>query len=607
MSVPRGFWLGFAALVVAIGLLLAPVAAAPTTRVLGNFQSEAATHAPALAAALEGLTKNGPFLLADHPLYPDRVNGAMFEPITTLVMWPVYTAMGGGARGFTLAWNVWHLVVLVGTALGAWVWARAWLGEERDPGGWGAGLAMALASASLFLHLSPEVGRTEAQNYPLYALHGGLLFRAVRRGGRAWVPAALSVVPVLWAGGYAAVFFAVTEPLVALWALSIAADRRRTLYGLLGVALTAGAAVAPLAWALQKNPYVGLNLRGGDESGLSVGFAVLVGISENFLRELAGYEVAPFAGYATLLAAGLAVARFRGALWPFGVALALYLVAAGPAPTLGGAASWGPAALLASLPGPVAVVRVWPRIIAFAVPIFAVGGAALVAGLPRGRAVLATAFAAAALGEVARVREGSSWSLEPPAELVALREAGHRPIVLPMDGIARTLRWIAPPERPDVWKVMPDHDLFKYFQDTLPNEPELFRGAPSDATYDTCVLLADAARVRGLGFTHVYMREEYLPRDGKGMAARALKALFGVPKEANVWVLPESVDPSCAGADGVATTLTVGKERRGADAGPRTPEEREKIRAERRAERDRVKAERIRRRQAGENTPATPE
>ncbi len=589
----RGFWLGLAALVVAAGLLLAPVATAPATRILGNFQSEAATHAPALAAALEGLTRHGPFLLAEHPLHPEEVTGAMYEPITTLVMWPFFALAGGGARGFALAWNVWHLVVLVGASLGAWIWARAWLGEEKDPGGWGAGLAMALAAASIFVHLSPAVGRTEAQNYPLYALHGGLLFRAVRRGGRAWIGAILSVVPVVWSGGYATVFFAVAEPLVALWALSIAPNRRRAALGLVGVALGAVAAAAPLLWALQAHPYVGTETTRFETP--SVALAVLVGWTENLLRELPGYEIAPFAGFVTLAAAGLAVTRSRAVLWPLAIGLFLYWVAAGPAPLVAGKATWGPAAAFAALPGPFEVVRGWSRIVAFVVPVFAVAAAAL----PGGRAWLAGLVAVLALGETSRHRVDKAWTLEEPASLVALRAAGQVPIPLPLDGIARVRRWLEPPDRPDVWKVMPDHVLFRYFQDALPNEPELFRnpgGGPA-GEYDPCTLLADAVALRQLGFTSLHLRQEYLPHDGKGIANRALKAVFGAPREEGLWMIPDVVGPECRGEGPAPEAITLGGPKNPDSAGPRTPEERERIRAERRAERERVRAERLRQQQ----------
>lgn len=586
---PPGFYLGFTSLLVAAVLLLAPVLPTPTTRVLGELQSEAATHAPALAAALVGLWRHGPFVLAEHPLHPDQVTGAMYEPITTLLMWPAY-ALVGGARGFTLAWNLWHLVVLVASAAGAWVWARAWL-QERDPDGWGAGLAMSLAAASVFLHLSPAVGRTEAQDYALYALHAGLLFRAGRRGGRAWAWAAVSAVPVLWSGGYGVVFFALTEPLVVLWALGCGANRdaRR---GLGLVAVVSVLALLPLVWAMRAHPYIGTSE--ARLSAPSVPVAVLFGQAEDLLRALPGYEVAPFAGLVTLTAAALAVGRSRDALAPAGIAALLLWIAAGPAPTLGGTPTWSPAAWFEVLPGPLGVVRGWCRLVAFAIPLLAVAAGALVAGAGRARGMAAAGIAGFALGEVASLRVPASWSLEPPAELVALHGAGRVPVVLPLDGLERTRRWVAPPAGPDVWRALPDNEG-SYLRDALPSEPELFRSAGDvPAATDRCVVLTDAMRLREAGFDSLWVRSENLPKDGAGMAARALKAVFGAPKEERLWLLPEALPAFCAGGVPSAAT-SVG----GPAAEPLTPEERERVRAERRAERERVRLERQRLREGG--------
>lgn len=596
MRPPRGFWLGLLALIASAALLMAPVAADPTGRILGNFQSEAATHAPVLAAAVKGLFVHGPFVLAEHPLHPEEVTGAMYEPTTTLIFWPVYALAGGGAAGFSLAWNVWHVVVLVASALGAWIWARAWLGD-RDPEGWGAGLAMAVAACSLFVHLSPEVGRTEAGDYPLYALHGGLLFRAVRKNDRrAWLLAALSVIPVIWSGGYGAVFFAVAEPLVALWALREGTDRRSVMRGLAAVAGTAALAVLPLFLALRSHPYVGIAGRTEAHVSPSVALGVLVGQSENLLRELPGYEVAPFLGLATLALGLLGPLRLRAALPPLLAGVLLYWIAAGPHPTLGERELWGPAALFSGVPGPAGVLRGWSRIQVFALPLFALAAAAL----PRGRAAVAILGAALVLGETAwrRVQPASWWTLEQEPAIAKAIAAGRVAIPLPLDGIERVRRWLEPPPHPDLWVVMPDHDLFKYFQDALPNEPELFRnrfGAPA-ASYDPCLLQADAVVLKSLGFQSLYLRERFLPHDGKGMATRALRAVFGAPREEGFWPLPDQVDEACLAADPTARPAAItlhGEE--GAEGGrPRTPAERAAIRAERKAERERIRAERQR-------------
>ena len=596
---PRGLWLGLVVTLVSAGLLLSPVAADPTHRILGNFQSEAATHAPALAAAVKGLFVHGPFVLAEHPLHPEEVTGAMYEPTTTLLFWPIYALAGGGATGFALAWNSWYLVVLGASAAGAWIWARAWLGD-RDPHGWGAGLAMAIAASSLFVHLSPEVGRTEAGDYPLYALHGGLLFRAVRRGDRrAWGWAAASAVPVLWSGGYGSVFFAVAEPLVAVWALRETADRRGTLRGLGLVAVVAALAGLPLYLALRAHPYVGIAGRTEAHVSPSVALAVLVGQSENLLRELPGYEVAPFLGLATLALGLLSPLRLRAALPPLLAGLLLYAIAAGPHPTWGERELWGPAAVFSGVPGPAGVLRGWSRIQVFALPLFAVAAAAL----PRGRGFVAVLGACLALGETAwrRVSPASWWTLDEEPALVEARAKGQVPIPLPLDGIERVRRWLVPPPTPDLWVVMPDHDLFKYFQDALPNEPELFRnrfGAPA-ATYDPCLLQSDAIALKQLGFTSLYLREGFLPHDGKGMATRALRAVFGAPREEGFWPLPDEIDLTCLAADAAARppAITLHGEEGAENGRPRTPAERAAIRAERKAERERIRAERLKQQQ----------
>lgn len=602
----KGFLLGGLGTIASVVVLAAPVLQAPTTRLLGNFQSEAATHAPVLAAALEGLGTHGPFVLAEHPLHPNEINGAMYEPITTLLMWPVYAVAGGGITGFTLAWNVWQVLAVFVTALGAWIWARAWLGDERDPDGWGAGAAMVLASASTFIHLGPEIGRTEAQNYPMYALHAGLVFRAARLGGRAWIWAALSVVPIIWSGGYGAVFAAIAEALLSAWALSFTPNRKGTIRGLMAVAATAALAAVPLVLALQEYPYVGISGRNEDHTIPSVALSVLVMGSENLLRELPGYEAAPFAGFVTLIAALLAPVRYRKAVWPLGAGALLYWIAAGPSPTIGETELWGPAAILSKLPGPSDVLRGWSRIFAFAIPFFAVAAAATTGG----RAPIAIVLAVLGLLETGRLRvsqihvegEGlwfttsSWWTLELAPEVVAMRAAGDNPILVPIDGIERTRRWLAPPHPPDVWRAMADHDLFKYLQDSLPNEPELFRNrfGSEAASYDPCTLMEDAVGLRNIGFTGIYLRKESLPRDGRGIATRAIKAVFGAPKEEGLWRIPEVVPTECGFDDTRPADIVLHGEE-GAEGGrPRTPAERAAIREERKKERERVRQERAR-------------
>jgi hypothetical protein len=202
-----------------------------------------------------------------------------------------------------------------------------------------------------------------------------------------------------------------------------------------------------------------------------------------------------------------------------------------------------------------------------------------------------------ALAEASSLRVGSTWSLTPDARVAALRADGEAPIPLPLDGIERARRWLAPPAEPDVWAAMPDHPLFRYLQDTLPNEPELFRATGGTAgSFDPCALQSDAVALRARGFTHLVLRDAYLPRDGAGMANRALKAVFGAAREDGVWPLPERVSAACAAGD-VDPIVLGRKEGRAPDAGPKTPEERAAIQAARRAERERVRQERARRQQ----------
>jgi hypothetical protein len=153
---------------------------------------------------------------------------------------------------------------------------------------------------------------------------------------------------------------------------------------------------------------------------------------------------------------------------------------------------------------------------------------------------------------------------------------------------------------PDVWKVQSDHDLFKYFQDALPNEPELFRNktVKPAVDYDVCALRADAVSLGVLGFTVLYLRDDFLPEDGRGIAVRALKEVFGPPREAGVWDLPAEVGKRClTAADGGEAVAPI--QVRGDDVGggpksePRTPEERAARRAERAAERERMRVERL--------------
>lgn len=545
--------LALAGTLAGLAMLLSPVAAAPTARLLGAFDSEAATHVPVLAAAIVGLPEHGPFFYADHPLHPELANQAMLEPVTVLAMAPVQ-ALVGGVGGFALAWNLWLAAGVVAAAAGAWIGARAWLGED-DAGGWGAGLAATLAACGLFHQLAPEVGRTETFAWAFYGLHLGLLVRAATRG-RGWALAAASVVPVVWSGGYATVFAALADAGVALWLF-----RRVHLRGFGAVALTAGLAATPLLLALRARPYAALGER---VVSPSIDLPLLLAGAPDLTQVLPGYEVAPFVGWATLFAAVLAGSRRAAA--PLAVGGVLLLVAAGPAPTVLGQALPGPAALLAALPGPFGQVRSWPRVVAFAIPLLALAGARAGARHP----ALAVALALAAVVEAAwRTRGGEVWTLAEHTRITTLHAAGEVPLALPLDGRAQARRWLAPPAGPDPWTVS-DEPLVRFVEDLLPSDPQLFQlGARAPARADACALRASAFTLHERGFTGLLVPEDPDRVVAWKAAQRGLRDVLGAGED--WWPFPQVADTAC-------TTRDAGPR----DATPLTPEEREARRAERR-------------------------
>ncbi len=535
---PIGLRAGVVVSALAILHFVWPVLAAPATRMIGDLQTEIASHAPPLAASLVGLSRFGPFVRAEHPVLADAAMAAALEPTTVLAMTPAFRIAGGGTRGFALGWNTWHMLVVLASAAGAAIGAKAVLGE-KDVGGFGAGLAMVAGASSLFLHRFADAGRTEAQDYGFYALHVGLVLWAARRpgggwgAGPAWALAAVALVPTLWAGGYAAIFVAFTEPLLALWALSIAGSRRTTVFGLVGVAALSAAAIAPLVWALQTFPYVGVVGRSSAHRVASFDLSLL--LTDGFTpgRDLPGYEAAPFVGWVLLTAA--IVGAVRGgwnARFAAGIGLFCLWEAAGPEPTLFGNRAWGPTSAWVALGGPFALVRGWARIIAFAVPFLAIAAGVAVAG----RARFAVLAMVALLAEMAGRSPQRWWSLELPAT-VETPAVGS--LVLPIDTWAVTRRWLSPAASPDPLQLAPDRPLLAWFALVIPQEPVRMRNRfRADApVVDPCVLVLDGVALRADGYSSLRAREGFLSEGAAEAIEAALTPVFGARVDGG-WVLP---------------------------------------------------------------------
>lgn len=586
-----GLCTGVLVSLLSVAHLVWPVLAAPASRMVGDLQTEVASHAPPLAASLQGLSRFGPFVRAEHPLAADVATAAALEPTTVLSMAPVFRLAGGGTAGFALAWNFWQVMVVAASAAGCALGARALL-PRADLGGWGTGVAMVAGANALFLHRFADAGRTEAQNYGFYALHMGLLLTAARESAGMrrrwwWVAAALSLVPTLWSGGYAAVFVAFTEPLLAMLALSIAESRRVTWIGLGATAAVAMLAIAPLGWALHTFPYVGVAGRAATSIAPSFDLSLL--LTDHFIggRDLPGYEVPPFAGWALMASAALAVV-WGGRAVRIAVAIGVICLweASGPAPKLFDRAAWSPTTLWVAAGGPLALVRGWSRIIAFGIPFLAIAAGTAASARPRLALVTMTAL----LAETVARSPQRWWSLDFPPETLAISPTA---LQIPLDTWTTTRRWLVVPPSPDPTMLSPDRPLLAWLRLVVPDEPErlhsYFKKPP--VTIDPCVLILDAIALRNEGYASIRPRPAYLWTGADVAINAALVPVFGEPVNGE-WPLP--TDPGeCAVGEHVWSPDALAR--------PGTKEERAAARAAERAAR-----EEERRNRGGEGEHAEP-
>lgn len=522
--------------------LLGPVLSDPTGRLLGAYASEAGAHAELLGAALAG--GHGPWRVATDPTVPDRLGAALVDPLAAMAMWPIW-AVAGGFGGFTLAWNLLWLAALLGSAWGAWDWARACTGDE-----WGAAAAATIAASSLFLVHLPAVGRMESLFYALYPLHGAALFR-----GR-WLLAGLTGALFVQSGGCGALFFAMAEIPVASWVLA-RAPTRGTVLGLAGVAVAAALSFWPVWSASQAFPYPAM---GEKRMGLTLHDPLgMVGLSDDLLSPNVGYEYTPWVG-----AAALAGALLSGRV-PAAIGVLLVVFAAGSSfQWEGGKPIPLPTTVLEAMPGPIGMVRGWPRLVAIAIPILGVAAAA------RGR--LAVPLMALALVEMeARRPPGQSWTLGSPGGLE-----------FPWDARARLREWLAPAGLPPEIAV-----LFDPSDPLSPARPVRFDNfQPVEAVkVSWCTWQEAAWTLRQAGFTAVRLRTDDLDETQALRAKLALTLRLGpawtLPSEQNQCRTPEvSVH--------LFPPVATGEGRKG----PVSETERARRRAARQAERERREAER---------------
>ena len=366
--VPPGAILACVATTLSLALLLGPVMGQPATLLLGSADSEAPAHLHWLLAGLRGLTTHGPFVLAADPAGLVATD-ALMDPASLLLMAPLDAAAGGGVAGATLAWNLLPAIGLLASAIGAWLWARIWLGDE-DPGAWGAGLAAALAASSLWALHQVEVGRSECFLYPAFALHGALLFGALRHGSaRHWAGAAASLLPLLWCGLSTLPLLLMMQAMVLAWALHSRPPWRRVLAGIGALCAITALACVPLLLALRAHPPPSAADLDARVAGPSAALRSMLLGQPDLLQGMPGYEVMPWLGWGLLVGAVLAAVRWRRARVPLVLVAMLWAVCAGPWPRLAGHSIPGPAALFEALPPPLGLMRGWGRLLGMLVPV----------------------------------------------------------------------------------------------------------------------------------------------------------------------------------------------------------------------------------------------
>jgi len=540
-----GALLACAATVTSLLLLLRPVLAQPTL-LLGSADSEAPAHVHWLAAALSGLGAHGPFQLSATPTGLDA-SDALMDPASVLLMAPISALAGGGIEGFGLAWNALPALGLLASALGAWIWARAWLGDE-DPGAWGAGTAAALAASSLWALHQLEVGRSECFLYPAYALHGGLLFAALRHGGwQRWLGAGLSLLLVTWCGLSTVPLLLLLEAAVLAWALPKAPSLRRAIAGLAALGAVGVGACLPMLWALRTHPPPSMANIDARVPGPAARLEALVGGQGDLLQGLPGYEVMPWLGWALVVGAVLAALRWRQARLPALLAAVLLSICAGPHPTLSDVGLVGPAALFEALPAPVGLVRGWVRMMGMLVPFVAVLAAAAVVRRPW----LAVGLVVLGIGEAAlrAPKARSTMSLAPPRFAEQIQGRGEAALELPRDRLALARRALLGPSDPDPWDPRLDQALMVLLDASVSNLPQQFDREPEQPVYDGELgdLRRRASKLRKLGVHGLLLRDHSLV-PGAEDRARALLDVIACPPSAAIpgyWSLPVGHGQEC--------------------------------------------------------------
>lgn len=540
-----GAILACAATALSLRLLLRPVLAHPT-RLLGGVDSEAPAHVHWLAAALAGLLRHGPFTISTDPTGQGATD-ALMDPASALLMAPVSALAGAGVEGFSIAWNALPALGLLLSALGTWIWARAWLGD-RDPSAWGAGLAGALAGCSLWALHQVEVGRSECFLYPAFALHGGLLFAALRRGGFArWAGAAASLVLMAWCGLSTLPLLLMMQVAVIAWALARVPSLRRALAGLAGLTALGAVACLPMLLALGAHPPPSMASLDARVAGPSARLEALVVGQADLLQGLPGYEVMPWLGWALVIGAAMAALRWRQARLPALLVLLLLSVCAGPRPTIGQSALYAPAALLEALPGPIGLVRGWVRLMGMLVPMVAVLAAAAVVRRPW----LAIVLALAGLGEAAAraPHARSTMSLAPPRQAASLDDRGVRYLELPRDRLALARRSLVRPGASDPWNPQLDQGLISMLDTHVPNLPQQFDRdeAPSLTDAEALDLRQRVAKLQGLGLHGLLLRDHSLVPGTSDRARLVLDAIACPPSspQSSYWSLPPMGGGAC--------------------------------------------------------------